>query len=219
MMKLAKQERFAAALTFHTGTVKLLVPYTINGVSNPKPHIAWSVASKLIEGMEDHPQEKEWVVAKNLYPVDGTDQDWHYHTNGTLALLVEGARRNPRNGEERRAIIQNVRPITTRLLDRLRQGPTVHGRVVDAKGRPVEAEVRVAGVRLKANERWLTRCHDGHFTRALGHGGSTHLSIHVEGYPPVKKKIRPRRGLTWVEIKLDFEVPEKPCQTPFRENR
>jgi len=212
VMNLANQERFAAALTFHTGTVKLLVPYTIPGVDNPRPHVAWNVASKLIEGLEDHPQDKEWVVAKNLYPVDGTDQDWHYHTNGTLALLIEGARRNPRSAQERQAVLHNVRPITSRLLDRIRRGPTVHGRVVDAKGQPVEAEVRVAGVRLRANERWLTRCHDGHFTRVLGHGGPTHLLINIDGYPPIKKKVRPRRGLTWVEIQLDFEVDSKPCK-------
>ena len=123
------------------------------------------------------------MVAKNLYAVDGTDQDWHYHTNGTLALLVEGARRNPRNSQERKAIISNVRPLTSRLLDRLRNGPTLHGRVIDSKGRPVEAEIRVGGIRLKQNERWLTRCHDGHFTRFLGHGGPTTVSVHIDGKP------------------------------------
>jgi len=216
VMKLAQEERFAGALTFHTGTVKLLVPYTIDGVKNPRPHVAWKVALALIDGFEEHPQEKEWEVAKNLYAVDGTDQDWHYHTNGTLALLVEGARRNPRNSAERQAVIGNVRPITTRLLDRIRNGPTLHGRVVDKHGHPVEAEVQVAGVRLRANERWLTRCHDGHFTRVLNHGGPTTLVIKVEGHAPIKQRVKPRRGLTWVEVKLDFEVPRKTCKTPFR---
>jgi hypothetical protein len=218
VMKLAHEERFAAALTFHTGTVKLLVPYTIEGVKNPRPHVAWTVASKLIEGLEEHPQEKEWEVAKNLYAVDGTDQDWHYHTNGTLALLVEGARRNPRSAAERQAVIGNVRPITNRLLDRIRSGPALHGRVIDKHGDPVEAEVQIAGVQLRANEQWLTRCHDGHFTRVLNHGGPTTLVIKVDGHSPIKQRVKPRRGLTWVEVKLDFEVPPKACNAPFRAN-
>jgi hypothetical protein len=211
VMRLANQERFAASLSYHTGTVKVLAPYTIDGAQNPRPHLAWKVGARLLEGLEDHPQGKEWVLARNLYSVDGTDQDWLFHQNGTLAFLVEGARRSPRNREERRAVVANVRPITDALLERIRKGPAVHGQILDRDGKPVMAEVRVAGTRLREGEIWRSRCRDGHFTRVLSHAGPTVLTVLVPGHPPFKKKVRPKRGLTRVDIRLDVPVKGDPC--------
>ena len=57
---------------------------------------------------------------------------------GTLALLVEGARKDTSNPDERHAIVLAARPLWVRLLDRYLDGPAVSGRVVDAGGQPVE---------------------------------------------------------------------------------
>jgi hypothetical protein len=210
-MRLARSKRFAASLTYHTGTVKLLAPYTIEGVSNPSPNTPWRVAAGLIEGLEEHPQGKEWVLAKNLYPVDGTDQDWHRFENGTLALLVEGARRSPRGRKRRAAVLASVLPLATRLFDRLLRGPTLQGQVVDATGRPVEAEVRVKGVKLRAGEVWNSRCEDGHFTRVLAHAGRGSVSVHVPGHAPVERDFVMKRGMTRLVVQLDFPVEASSC--------
>ena len=37
--------------------------------------------------MPRHAQDRDFELKKNLYPVDGTDQDWHRFANGTVALL------------------------------------------------------------------------------------------------------------------------------------
>ena len=66
---------FAASLSFHTGNVTVLAPYTIDNVSSPTPNEAWLVAEELVAGLPRHPQGKDITVRRNIYPVDGTDQD------------------------------------------------------------------------------------------------------------------------------------------------
>src|SRR5690606_35671994 len=87
MMRLAQSERFAGSISFHTGTLAILAPYTIPRVKNPTPNEAWTVAEQIAKEITGHP-EGLVPVKKNLYAVDGTDQDWFRNTHGTLALLV-----------------------------------------------------------------------------------------------------------------------------------
>ena len=132
MMRLADSEHFVASLSYHTGNITVLAPYTIDGVQSPTPNEAWTVAEQLVAGLPDHPQGRPWAVRKMIYPVDGTDQDFLRARFGTLALLVEGARKDTSNPDERRAIVLSARPLWTRLLDRYLDGPAVFGRVTDA---------------------------------------------------------------------------------------
>jgi len=55
MMKLAEQERFIAAISYHASASRILVPYTINGVDNPEPSTAWAVAKEMIERFAPRP--------------------------------------------------------------------------------------------------------------------------------------------------------------------
>ena len=132
-----------AALTYHTGTVAVLAPYTIEGATDPKTNEAWTVAEELVKALPKHPQRRDFQVKRNLYPVDGTDQDWHRWTHGTLALLVEGARHTPAMLKQRNLIVEAVRPGFGFLLDRFLDGPSMTVHVRDLEGYPVAAEVRV----------------------------------------------------------------------------
>ena len=202
LMRLARRERFVGALTLHTGTVKVLAPYTIDGLISPEPNVAWMVAEKLVEGLPRHPQKRDWIVRRKLYSVDGTDQDWLYQSHGTVALLLEIARWTPLKAENRQAVFDAVRPLWTGLLQRYVAGPAIQGQVVDASGKPLAADVKVKEVVYYQNERWSTRSRDGRFARYLpGPGGYT-LTVKADGHAPVTQKYKVKGTPVRVRIQL-----------------
>jgi hypothetical protein len=192
IMKLAERERFVAALTYHTGTVAVLAPYTIDGAEDPKNNEAWTVAEELVRVLPAHPQRRDFNVKRNLYPVDGTDQDWHRFAHGTLALLIEGARHTPAVVKQRSKIVEAVRPGFGFLLDRFLDGPSVTVHVRDLEGFPVEAEVRVVEMAPQNGEVWTTRCPTGRFDRYLPGKGKWNLEIRVPDMAPFRTPLDAR---------------------------
>jgi len=203
MMKLAGRERFAAAISYHTGTVDILAPYTIDGVKNPRPNEAWTVAKGLADKLPAHPQHldpktnqpQKTTVRRKLYSVEGTDQDWLRHSFGTLALLVEGAHWTPLDLDKRKEVIAAVRPTWQLLLDRYLDGPSLWGHVRDARGRPVRgAVVAIRQVKLQEKERWTTRPRDGRFDRFLAAPGRYHVEVYASGYRPQTRVVTVKDG-------------------------
>lgn len=204
VMALADRERFAASISYHTGTVAVLAPYTIDDLQNPQPNEAWTVAEEIVRGLPRHPDGKRFEVAKQLYSVDGTDQDWHRHTHGTLALLVEGVRLTPKNVKKRGPIVRAVRPLWSRLFNRYLEGPSITGKVTDQKGRPVYAEVRIKEVTLREGERWMTRCRDGQYDRFLKEPGRYTLEVRATGFAPFPVAVYAKRH---ERIVVDIQLP------------
>lgn len=169
IVALAARERFVASLSLHVGTAAILVPYTIPGVKQPKPNEAWLFAEELSRALPQHPdvpKGQKIVVQKNLYPVDGTDQDHLRHAHGTLALLIECALRSDDPVRAPKALVA-LRPLVPVLAGRLLDGPSVTGRVTERGGAPATAEVRLEEQALFEGERWMTRARDGAFARIL----------------------------------------------------
>lgn len=212
VMALAGREIFASAISFHIGAVAILVPYTIDRTRSPEPNVAWTIARSMAKAIVKHPMAsgvRHYPVQRNLYSVDGTDQDWHLHAHGTQAYIVEGSLRA--TPTKRRAdAIKAIRGSWLGLGERLLDGPTVVGRVLDAKGRPVPAEVHLAEVALREGESWRARCRDGHFTRFVEKAGTYHLVVKVEGHPTVKQAVS-AEGLVEVTVKLPYAVEPQPC--------
>ena len=211
MMALCDRERFAASISFHTGTIAVLAPYTIPGVRNPERNEAWSVATELVAKLPPHPQHRTFVVKKNLYAVDGTDQDWFRHAHGTLALLVEGALFTPLDMRARTDIVHAVRPSWQFLLDRLIDGPAVSGRVVDSEGTPVHAEVTVLETAPRAGERWMTRCRDGRFDRYLPGPGRYTVEVRARGHGRIRRTINATEGSVWLDVRLPRRARRAVC--------
>lgn len=203
MMRLADSEHFVASISYHTGNVTVLAPYTIDGVQSPTPNEAWTVAEQLVAGLPDHPQGRTWAVRKMIYPVDGTDQDFLRGRFGTLALLVEGARKDTEVPEERRAIVLAARPLWMRLLDRFLDGPAVSGRVVDRTGAPVTAAVSIDEIKTAEGEQWTTRCRDGRFDRYLPAPGRYTVRIKHAGQPDVTRLVDVPAGRVQIELTVD----------------
>jgi hypothetical protein len=184
VMKLAERERFLASLTYHTGTVAVLAPYTIDGAIDPKINEAWTVAEELVNVLPRHPQGRDFKVKRNLYPVDGTDQDWHRFAHGTLALLVEGARHTPAVVKKRDKIVKSLRPGLGFLMDRFLDGPSLTVYVVDMDGKPIQAEVRVVEMAPENGEVWKSRCPSGRYDRYLPEVGTWNLEVRAPGMEP-----------------------------------
>ncbi len=203
IMALARRERFVGLLSFHSGTVALLAPYTIDGVQNPDPNEAWTVAEHLIKDLPQHPQGKPWEVRRNLYSVDGTDQDWHRFAHGTVALLVEGSRWAPRKAHTRKKVIRALRPLWASLFDRFLDGPAISGKVLDADGKPVKAEVVIKEMAPAEGEKWTTRKRDGTFHRYLPAPGKYTVQVKAPDGATVERTVKVMEGRAEVMIKLE----------------
>ncbi len=210
MMQLARKERFAGAISYHSGTVGILAPYTIDGVKNPEPNEAWTVAEGVAKKLGPHPQPiskksgRPWKfrVKRKLYSVDGTDQDWLRHSFGTVALLVEGAVKTPLELEPRKKIVAAVRPTWQLLLDRYLDGPTLCGEVTGPGGRVIQAEIRIKEATNHEGERWTTRARDGRFDRFLPAPGSYHVRVSAPGYKTVIRAVKVSSGRVQLKVKM-----------------
>lgn len=201
MMALFDQEHFSASISYHVGTVAVLAPYTIPGVKNPTPNAPWVIAESLVKGLPEHPDKRTYTVRKNLYDVDGTDQDWFRATHGTTALLVEGSRTSPNRVAKRRRIVEHGRPLWQRLLNRYIDGPTLEVVVKDAAGLPVQAQVSISEKPNHNGERWYSRCRDGFHGLMLARNGTLTVVIKAPGQAPVQRKVAVA-GRTRVEVAL-----------------
>jgi len=185
MMGLADRERFVMLISFHTAGTKILVPYTIDNVRSPHPNTAWIVAGHVAALADSCRDDRDYRPVRNLYPVDGTDQDWHYWRYGTLAYIWEGPRHNPPYATDRDKLVAGARPGWQYLLDRLAAGPTLSGHVRDAQtGAPLEAAVSLAEIRTFEGETHTSHPTTGRFDRVLPHPGTFHLTATRDGYRP-----------------------------------
>ncbi len=166
MMELAARERFVASVSYHMGTVALLAPYTVGSATDPTPNEALMVAEDVVKALPTHPEGKSLQVKKKLYEVDGTDQDWHRHAHGTVALLAEVATWPPTQDTKRRAaIIRWSGQIWQQLARRFTEGPSL-----TIKG---PATVSIDDQKLPNGERWTARPRDGLTARFVAPGAHT----------------------------------------------
>ena len=190
MMRLATREHFTASIDYHTNATKILVPYTDPSLENPDPNEAQVIADEIAATLPIQVNKKSYEVARNLYPVDGTAQDWFRASFGTVALLVEGPQNNPLPYDRtRNANIVPGRGIWQGLLRRVVDGPGVRGRVVDGDGAPVEAEVVVVEQAPKRGERWTSRARDGFFQRLVPAAGRYTVVFKVPGKKDVVRSV------------------------------
>lgn len=203
LAELARRERFAAAISYHLGTVALVVPYTSPDTAEPLYDETTPLARDLVAAAADHPQGGRLEVRPGLYLVDGAEQDWHRHAHGTVALLVEAAGwPPPAEPEERRAIVDALRPLWMGLLDRLLDGPGLRLTVRRADGSPAEVEVRIAEQRLRAGERWTTRPRDGCCTRLVPETGRYHIELYRGGQRLLRRAVKIGQHMLELELTL-----------------
>ena len=213
MMRLAEQEHFAASISYHTWDTVVLAPYTTDGVVQPLVNEAWNLAETVARAAPMQPNHRRFVVKKQIYPVDGVDQDWLRATHGTAALLIEGAYHNPTSAKLRRDTVAATRPTWQALLRAVVSGPRISGTVHDAAGRPLEAEVTVLQQAPQGGEHWLARARDGHFDRLLAKPGTYTLRVALPGHEAVVQEVEVMQGHR-AELAVVLPVVASPSPPP-----
>ena len=207
LMALADAKHFVASISYHTLSTVILAPYTIDDVPNPEPNEAWTIAQEIADLTPTQPNNRRYRVQRNIYSVDGVDQDWFRAAHGTVALLIEGALHNPPSDERRRSSVELNRMTWMALFDRVLDGPSIYGHLRDSQGLPVVAEVNLAEVRLNAGEHWTSRCRDGRYERMLAAPGTYTVQVSSKGVLLAEQRVRISAG---ERRRLDFDLSEPP---------
>ena len=199
-MDLANTYHFAASISWHTSATKVLTPYTIDGVRNIEPDIPALIIEPIVKKLPTQPNGRRFKMVRKLYSVDGVDQDWHFHTHGTLAYLLEGSHFNTLNWDTAQASIKGAHPFFEMVLDRVVDGPMIYGEVVDESGWPLEAVITIDEVKTFEGEIWTSRASDGRFDRMLHKGGRYTVRAVYEGTEIVQELDVKETG--WTEVTL-----------------
>lgn len=205
MMRLARDKRFSIALSYHTFATRILVPYTADGAMSPVPVPGWRYAEQMTKAGTSHRPEKPYSPARNLYPVDGTDQDWLYFEFGTLAFIVEGSYQSPEYAREGKASIEGMRGIWDRVFTLYEEGPTIQLTVLEASGKPAHVRVRRLDQTLMEGERFETNPATGRYDFCLEEPGETDLQVtYFSGGSPrhLVRRVKCNGGICPVTIHL-----------------
>jgi len=189
MMDLSNRYHPSVVFSWHTSGNMIISPYTIDNIPIPKPDIPWEIAEVLVKDFPKLPFRKKAIVVKrNMYSVDGTDQDWHYFKHGSIAYIIEGPYHNP-NPELRARSLDYMRPILERMLVHLYSGPRVYGTIKTKDGTPVEASVSIKENETYLDEEWTSRLMDGRFDRILSQEGSYTIVVNADGYQTTVRRV------------------------------
>jgi hypothetical protein len=190
-----------AVLSWHTPANALLVPYTVEGRDAALADDAWKFAEKLAAAAGKQPSGRPLKVLRNLYAVDGTDQDWHHFAHGSLALLVEGSHHNPLDPSLAAASVRGLRPVLDLTLEAARSGDRLTVHLRDAKGQPVKGTVTLLEPAAREGEAWPVRSSDGRFDLLLAEPRRLTFALSAPGYRPEERTVEVR-GPTAVEVEL-----------------
>lgn len=207
MMDFAERERFTLAFSYHTFATRILFPYTIDQAMNPWPDRAYYYAKTLAEvGISFRPS-KSYEAARKLYPVDGTDQDWLFHSFGTMAFIVEGSMDSPEYPAGLDSI-RGMRPVWLKAIRQVKDGPRIEITAVDAAGRPVSgAVVRALDEVSMEGEKWTVHPRSGRFDLMPGPQEDWVIEVSHPAFRTVQKKIS-CRGV----CKEKFYLTRPKCQ-------
>ncbi len=194
LVALAERERFVASLDFHTPAMAVIVPYTDPGMRSPEINEAQTLAERMAAALKQG--KTTYRVLRNLYPVDGTAQDFFRFRYGTLALLLEGPLHNPLPyAEKALPAIVSTRPGYRTLLERVASGPVLSLKV-QTSGKPVEASVVIDELPTRFGEVWTSRPRDGRYERLVDASGTYTVRIAAAGYKTQTQRVavQPKRG-------------------------
>lgn len=202
IMGLVERQRFAMSLSFHCYATKILVPYTIDLAVSPNPNPAWRLGQELARAGVSHRPIKRYTAERNLYAVDGTDQDWMYNEFGTMAFIVEGSYLTPDYEPRARRSVQGMRPLSLRALELYQEGPALIIHVQDEHSRPTEARVQIVDYDYIENEEFTTHPRTGRFDYFLNEGGKYTLRVTKPDYKWLEIPVECQSGLCPISLKL-----------------
>ncbi len=141
IMNFLKNDSCNFAISYHTYANKILIPYTIEHLWNPIPDRALYFAKKILQNSFSY-RTKNYELARKLYAVDGTDQDWIYNRTGCIAYIVEGSMNLPEYSVAKYSII-GLRPIWYNLLKIALEEPRIELEFFDNKNQPIKPDITI----------------------------------------------------------------------------
>ncbi|HEX6850711.1 MAG TPA: M14 family zinc carboxypeptidase [Candidatus Polarisedimenticolaceae bacterium] len=208
ILELARRERPVMALSYHTYSELVLMPYGCTGSHTPEREtfrrIASEVATRLVgdTGTSWYQPGSPWEI---LYAVDGASDDWFYGELGTYSMTIEANTSTqgfqPDYATWRNGTVERNRPGWQYLLDRI-GGSSVRGHVTNAcTGAPLSATVALDEVVYSNGETTRTATPQHGRYQFLTTPGTFTLRAALSGY----------RGQAW-----PTEVGSKPFDREIR---
>lgn len=191
LMRLARAQRFVYAISFHSKASKILFPYTIDNLANPTPDIAREFAEELAAKVDNTGLPREFTAAKNLYSVDGTDQDYHYHTHGTLAYILETSYENC---EYRYVMpyLEKYRALTDAFLFDYSRRKKFALRIRDAQQKPIAAKITFSDQEFFHGEKRISDAGNGSFIRVTNSDEKVVATISAKGFKTRHISLKPQ---------------------------
>lgn len=193
MIRLARREHFVYAISFHSKAGRLLFPYTIDDVENPEPDYARELAFRLASRVDGEEMRRGFKAVRNLYSVDGTDQDYYYHEHGTLAYIFETNYENC----EYELVHEYMNAYDRLIADFLGDYSTAHKfviRVMGRNGKPVAARIKFSDQAHFEKEIWRAHPKTGIFFRLTSSPLAQVATITAKGYRTKKVRLRPKKS-------------------------
>ncbi len=190
LLQLFEKERFVYSLSYHCYASSVLIPYSISGTVNPEPDTLKETGEKLIEGITMYRPDKEFRAKKNLYEVDGTDQDTFYNYFGTFAYVVESSHLIENYNFVPR-IVRGLRPIWQNMLIAYENAEKIRIKVTDESGKPLSADIKDDAYVYSENERRSTNPATGMYTLIAPDSSKVKLTVTAPGFSVKTVKIRP----------------------------
>lgn len=201
MIRLAEQERFLFSMSFHSFAVAILFPYTSENTFNPEPDYVKSLGHRLLKSAKSVRQGKEFALRKNLYPVDGTDQDYYYHEFGTNAFIAESSHHNV-DYEIVKSILKGFRGVWENLLYEFFHGNKIILKIEDNEGNPLKAQVDFLEIRQFENEKYTSNPSTGIYVKMLLEEKEYMIQVSLEGYEKQKLILKASKVLHPNIVKL-----------------
>lgn len=201
LIAFANKQGFVASISYHAYANSLLIPYSIESITNPEPDIATSIGKRMATGVQSFHPEKEFVAKKNLYPVDGVDQDYLFFQNGTLAYVMESSHLNP-DYHLTEYIMDSFRPVWMGLLDQILDRKKIILKISDERDLPTEAEISSDSIRFFQGEKRKSHPETGIFFQIWDDSIISNIRIEKKGYDTIVFPANPKQTFQPEQVRL-----------------
>lgn len=181
MIQLAKKERFIFSFSFHSHATAILFPYTIEETKNPSDEYPKFLGEKILEKSKSYRTDREYSLKKNLYPVDGTDQDFYYNEFGTNSFIIESSHHNPIYSVTK-TVLGGFRNSWILLLDEFYDGEKIILQILDETKKPISAKIEFDGIDFYEGEKFTSKKSDGIFMKFFKEKTKLNFKIEAKNF-------------------------------------
>jgi hypothetical protein len=157
--QLAEQNRFLFSVSYHDDGKKILIPYTTDRIKNPSEDYPSIFSEKIAK-------EINYLSIKNIYPVNGVDQDYLYFKYGTIALLLESEKRWLPY-EKIEGVLKRSEKLWREIINEAIFGNKIFLKIVDEKENLLSAKVEIEEIKFYNREQYYSSPYTGLFYRMV----------------------------------------------------